>query len=269
MRLLTRLVVAASVAVATVGGSPPALAPAPQPPADPLPASCNPFGDLGIPRSIDMTCGLSDAPSGSDLDKAQNRVKNNLCATAGGAPVTVTRFTFDQLQNKTPAKNVLPWGARDRIPTEANRSLLKNLHTTTDGATIGEGSFAQFVAFILEGHYGGKEMVNCEDSHRPSIDIHLALVTDRPTSLDLTSPATECTSVTAETIPHRRPIAWETLGHLVGTKPGQKLTGAQVRLADQDLQWPVRIRGQLLFDASHSLCANGAPTRGNPARRTG
>src|SRR5262245_30424053 len=132
MRLLTGLVVAASMAVGAVGGPAATVAPTPQPPPDPLPTTCNPFGDLGVPRSIDMTCGLSGAPSGSDLDKAQNRVKNNLCAGNGGAPVTVTRFTFDQLQNKTPAKSVLPWGARDRIPTEANRALLKNLHTTTD-----------------------------------------------------------------------------------------------------------------------------------------
>ena len=33
---------------------------------------------------------------------------------------------------------------------------------------------------------------------------------------------------------------------------------------------PVRIRGQLMFDASHGLCSTaGKPTSGNPARRAG
>jgi hypothetical protein len=32
---------------------------------------------------------------------------------------------------------------------------LNGLYTTTNGDTVGEGSYVQFVAYILEGHFGG------------------------------------------------------------------------------------------------------------------
>src|SRR5262249_54968244 len=55
---------------------------------------------------------------------------------------------------------------------------------------------------------------------------------------------------------HRRPFDWELLGHMTSTQPGQKLTGAQSHLLDEDLQRLIRVRGQLMFDASHGLCEN-------------
>ena len=45
-----------------------------------------------------------------------------------------------------------------------------------------------FVAYLVEGHFGGAESVNCGRSQRQDIDIHLALVTDRPWTLNLTNP---------------------------------------------------------------------------------
>jgi hypothetical protein len=56
---------------------------------------------------------------------------------------------------------------------------------------------------------------------------------------------------------------------MTSTASGKKLTGAQSKLADENLLRPIRVRGQLMFDASHSLCKNGSPTAGNPARRAG
>jgi hypothetical protein len=65
------------------------------------------------------------------------------------------------------------------------------------------------------------------------------------------------------------PINWEVLGRMTSTAMGKKLTGAQMKLGDENLQRPVRVRGQLMFDASHSLCANGHRTANNTARRSG
>ena len=63
----------------------------------------------------------------------------------------------------------------------------------------------------------------------------------------------ECASVTAEIRPHHRPIDWDLLGRMTGTPAAQKLVKAQQKLADENLQRPLRIRGHLFFDASHGL----------------
>lgn len=243
-----------------------------QPPVDPLPASCAPFGPIASTRPIDSLCGLSGSQTDTtEGKKAQDRVKNNLCAYQDGDPARITRFTFDRLQSLTPSKTALPWGSRTSIPAnDAARLQLQGLYTTTNGDTIGEGSYVEFVAYILEGHFGGGESANCEETVRQNVDIHLALVTERPSTLDLTNYDSECLSVTAEISSHHRPIDWELLGRMTSTATGKKLTGAQQKLGDEDLKRPVRIRGQLLFDASHSLCTSaGHRTSGNPARRSG
>ena len=59
--------------------------------------------------------------------------------------------------------------------------------------------------------------------------------------------------MTAEINPHFRPIDWEILGRMIGKKE-RKLIEAQERIVHNDLQRPLRIRGQLMFDASHGLC---------------
>jgi hypothetical protein len=70
-------------------------------------------------------------------------------------------------------------------------------------------------------------------------DIHIAL--------SKTSQSDPCTTVTAEMIPHLRPNAW---------------TAADI---DKTLN-PVRITGQLFFDASHEPCRNGTAKTGDPPR---
>ena len=281
-RWLLSLVAAATMAVgidqvqsAGRSGSVAALAgdvlAAAQAPTDPLPSSCDPFGALSTnDRPVDNSCGLQGTPGATSGQQAQNRVKNNFCAHQNATPATITRYTFDRLQARTPSKATLPWGSRDSIPaTDSARNALHDLYTTTYGDTVGEGSYVQFVGYILEGHFGGAESVNCDLNRRQSVDIHLALVTVRPSTLDLTNYDTECTSVTAEISSHHRPIDWDILGRMTKPGAGRKLTGAQEKLADEDLRRPIRIRGQLMFDASHRLCANGHRTTGNPARRSG
>src|SRR6266568_4124140 len=108
-----------------------------QAPTDPIPTSCIPFGSIASNRAIDQTCGLQGALSGTPGEMAQDRVKNNLCAWQDASPVTITRFTFDQLQQNTPSKASLPWGWPDRIPnSDADRMVLHDLYTTTNGDTI-------------------------------------------------------------------------------------------------------------------------------------
>ena len=242
-----------------------------QAPTDPLPATCNPFGALATVRPVDQSCGLQGSPAGTSGQKAQDRVKNNLCAFQDRAPAPVTRRTFDRLQTLTPSKAALPWGTRTNIPaSDAARAPLQGLYTTTEGDTVGEGAYVEFVAFILEGHFGGAESVNCDLTTRQNVDVHLALVTNKPSTLDLTNDDTECSSITAEITGHRRPIDWEFLGRMTSAVPGQKLIAAQRKLGDEDLKRPVRVRGQLMFDASHGLCdRNGHRTASNPARRAG
>ena len=76
--------------------------------------------------------------------------------------------------------------------------------------------------------------------------------------------------MTAEIISHRRPIDWDILGRMTGTPAAKKLTIAQGKLADENLTRPIRVRGQLMFDASQPLCtANGQRSGNEPARRSG
>ncbi len=90
----------------------------------------------------------------------------------------------------------------------------------------------------------------------------------QPWTMDLTRKATECESITGELSPHHRPIDWDELGRMTKSPASQKMVGAQAKLKLRDLQRPLRIRGQLFFDASHVPCANAAPVGTNPARRS-
>lgn len=82
--------------------------------------------------------------------------------------------------------------------------------------------------------------MNCKLSGSDSNDIHIVL--------GGTKQGAECSSITAETIPHLRPPSWN-------------------RTALNKIHKPVRIRGQLFFDASHvPSCSGGAPVGNNPAR---
>ena len=225
------------------------------------------FEDPPIIRPIDRAttgCDLDGEASASDpadaaKQAAQNVAKNEFCAWRDAAPALVTRFSFDQLQKRLPAG--FPWGSHSKMPTAEERKAIREFYTTSEGDTIGEGSYVVFVAYLLEGHFGGAESVNCGRSQRQDIDIHLALVTDRPWTLNLTNRGSvECASVTAEISPRHRPIDWDLLGRMTGTPAAQKLVKAQQKLVDEDLQRPLRIRGHLFFDSSHGLCKGNAPT---------
>jgi hypothetical protein len=95
---------------------------------------------------------------------------------------------------------------------------------------LGEGKLVRIVAYVDRARYsdvGKGESVNCNLSGDIDNDVHVPL---------LAKPgANECTSVTAEISPHYRPNAW-----------------TPENLNKQTM--PVRITGQLLFDAEHKPC---------------
>jgi hypothetical protein len=193
-----------------------------------------PFDRIKEDRQIDESCG-AEGRTQSPNSQAQNTAKNNFCAN--GSPVEVTFRSFVGLQRAAEA-NKIPFGSDRTLPDE--RSSLMNIYTTSDGHRIGEGSLVHFVAFVVDAHYSNVssgETVNCKLHGKEDNDIHimLGLATNTP----------PCSTVTAEMSPHFRPVAWE-------------------QIAEASLRMPVRISGQLFFDASHSPCKNGAGP--NPQR---
>jgi hypothetical protein len=129
----------------------------------------------------------------------QNQAKNNLCASGNAVEATFT--TFKNLQAQLVARNIANWSPNSLPP---DRSIFKNLYTTSNGNKLGEGSLVKLVAYVMKVKKGGKESVNCGKSKTAFIDFHVVLVP--------TKTSTECASVTAEVIPHFRPTAWSAAG---------------------------------------------------------
>jgi hypothetical protein len=225
---------------------PPAV-PTPSPNLGTFTLQCDPFEGLAEHQPIDDHCGPDGVGSPNSI--AQNQVKNNFCAQG---PVTVVNSaTLQVLQSDVSALG-LAFGSPQTIPTPTDRPKLQRPDTTHD-ITVGEGSLVQFVGFIIEAHYSdvqSGEAVNCDIPGQPTNDIHIAIgqAVDAP----------ECTSITAEIIPHFRPHVWTTLA---------RLNGADLVTLRQNarLDRPLRFTGQLMFDASHAPCA-GQPTSSAPAR---
>jgi hypothetical protein len=120
-------------------------------------------------------------------------------------------------------------------------SIPKKLDDRKEVENLGEGNYVSYVALIKDAHYSdttGGEAVNCNFSGNPPNDIHIVLMSDA-TDTD------ECHSTTAEMSPHYRPTNW---------------TPAKL----SSLGKPVRIKGQLFYDNSHTPCS--AKSRPNPKR---
>ena len=197
-----------------------------------VPGCTVPYAAIQQHRTIDDTCGnKGDAPDTQLPHQAQNVLKNNLCAT--GDPKTVTFADLAGLQ--TQADQQLPPYGGENLP--ADRSPLQKL---------GEGTVVRIVAFVASAKYSGGttgESVGCNLKGSVNDDIHVVLM---ETKGKVSGPAA-CSSVTAEVIPHLRPAAWT----------DRAISGAG---------HPLRITGQLFFDASHHPCKNGQPEPSSPAR---
>jgi hypothetical protein len=220
------------------------------------PACKLPF-DLTSGLSIDATCGIDGCEITDSAEAKQNHAKNNFCASASGKPVTVTPDILAKLQAVFAAdavKKGIPFGGQKKLPPD--RTLLKGY--VVDKTSYSEGMYVQMVAFIIESHsadLSSGENVNCDvKKDAKSNDIHIALGSGWG--------ADECTSVTAEMSPHFRPTGWSVLDSVE----------AKGKIAKQPeiTQFPIRIRGQLMLDATHELCTGTPPVevKGNPARRS-
>jgi hypothetical protein len=123
----------------------------------------------------------------------------------------------------------------------ASANVPKKLEDRKDVENLGEGNYVSYVALIKNAHYSdttGGEAVNCNMSGNPPNDIHIVLMSSA-TDTD------ECHSTTAEMSPHYRPTNWTP----------DKLNA---------LGKPVRLKGQLFYDNSHTPCT--ANSRPNPKR---
>ncbi len=223
----------------------------------PFKPGCNvPFSG-GQSHDIDLHCP-NEGCTKNDNDKEQNKAKNNVCAT--GTPIQISETSIDKLQaaiDQLVQQGNFSYG--DKAPQPSDRAKLLGLSTVDvngNPVTLGEGNLVTLEAFVLdakhddtyvlgsgpEGYKG--EGVNCNNSLFDWNDIHIAL--------GKTALAEECSSVTAEIIPHFRPPLWDrfdanecTSPHVTNPLPvkGQR----------------VRITGQLFFDGSHTPGPCGGP----------
>lgn len=162
--------------------------------------------------------------SSDPAKQAESGAKNNFCA-AGNQPARA--ITYNDLIKLQKQSGNIP----KKLP---DRSVVRKL---------GEGRYVSFVAFIKNAHYSdvsAGEAVNCNIPGRTTNDIHIVLQQD-PNQQD------ECLSTTAEMSPHYRPPGW-----------------TDKKLMKASTGHPVRIKGQLFFDGSHTPCS--AKSRPNPKR---
>jgi hypothetical protein len=173
----------------------------------PLQLACStlPFETIKKHRPIDDDCDVAGNATPTN-HQAQNRAKNNFCVA--GTPALATVFTFQHLQSDVeavlkPLKTAMP----------DDRTVLQNLHKTSEGDVVGEGSLVVTVGWLVRGKYsnvGSGESVNCDLTDKEENDIHLNLVRTKPPAnpTDDQLKGLECKSVVAEISPHFRPEAW-------------------------------------------------------------
>jgi hypothetical protein len=210
-----------------------------------------PFQSISKHHPIDDNCAargeVPDPPVAANdpAHALQNQAKNNFCAT--GTPALVTFTSFKKLQQKLDMKvpEAKHW-TRDKLP--ADRSVFLGVYTTSEGATIGEGTVVTFAGWLMKLRPGSKESCNCGTTNgegKEVTDMHLVVISssDRENT-------PECNSVTVEISPHFRPERWD--GHTL--------------LSAND--HPLRFTGQLMYDAAHRPCSGSPPTRGyqSPSR---
>ncbi|MBZ5521925.1 MAG: hypothetical protein LAP21_06760 [Acidobacteriia bacterium] len=208
-----------------------------------------PFHDIAVEhKGVDDVCGIGGVAGDTDVgNQQQNRAKNNFCLT--GDPVTVRTTDLLTLQKKVDDLEDFRYGSGRSVPKD--RSPLQDL-ATVGGKKVGEGTLVEIVGYMMDPHYSDVskgEGVNCKKSGNERNDIHFS-ISRLWRDIDYTDrkqvQAALCKLVTGEISPHFRPESWE-VEHL------SKLENI-----------PVRLTGQLFFDASHVPCRAGKPV--NPAR---
>lgn len=208
-----------------------------------------PFQDIALEhKGVDDYCGIGGVASASDVaNQQQNRIKNNFCLKS--SPVNLKTTDFITLQKKVDALNDFTYGSGRSVPED--RSPLDKI-LSVGQMKVGEGTLITVVGYMMDPHYSdvrNGEGVNCKRGGNERNDIHFS-VSKQWIDIDYTDRKGAqnqlCNLITGEVSPHFRPDAWE-VDHL------SKL----VRI-------PVRLTGQLFFDASHVPCRPGKPV--NPPR---
>lgn len=217
-----------------------------------------PFPVASEARDIDSFCPVEGGSSPDSPKGLQNRAKNNLCAS--GAPKPLTFADFMSLQDKA-AEGHIPFGADgfgpnrvEHLPTDRTE-LMGNFQVSS--GTVKESDLVQIVAFMDDPHpadLGKGEDVNCNQPDATENDIHINLVErpappkprpDDPDADDKKAARKSalCKAIVAEVIPHFRPDNYD----------------AKLLFALAKRRFPVRIAGQLFFDASHRPCDGDTP----------
>jgi hypothetical protein len=173
----------------------------------------------------------------------RNPASDDHCGILGGSSDPAKEEESTAKNNFcTPPQNPDVLTYQDLLDLQAkSANIPKSLPDRKQVENLGEGNYVSYVAIIMNAHYSdttGGEAVNCNMSGNAPNDIHIVLMSD-PTDTD------ECHSTTAEMSPHFRPTDWTP----------DKLNA---------LGKPVRIKGQLFFDNSHTPCSGSS--RPNPKR---
>jgi len=216
-------------------------------------STCNPFGKATVPHTVDDTCAITgDATSPGD--KAQDKQKNNLCATGTPTVITIKDLTALQKDVDDTGVNYGNEHVHNGAGPPADRSTL---FTKIPAGSPHEGDLVSFIGFIAEAKPGSVETVDCHCTAADAIDVHIALsdhdlnITPQ-TATAVKDPLLCANSFVAETIPHKRPLALE-------------LTAIDPLHTKKSI---VKVTGQLLFDASHKPCVGGKAGSGDPSRVT-
>ncbi len=199
------------------------------------PACPLPFSDIALSHPIDAQCDRA----GTSTDPRtgfQDVIKNNFCAPLPAAPVALAHLI--KLQSLVEKKRIA--FGKNNLPQD--RAPLENI---LDG-TLGEGkvvSLAGYVVSVRAGNVEDGETANCNLSGAENNTIQISVGSEANAPL--------CETAFAEISPHFRPKGWEL--NALTTLQAKKL--------------PVRITGQLFFDAARTACKNDvASTDGSPAR---
>jgi hypothetical protein len=196
-------------------------------------------------QAIDLQCALAGQPNEPAPEVAQNKAKNNFCATPP-ANSSITVADMIKMQQDVESDKTINFGGRVHPLSAAGGP-------TTDRTPLkamGEGQQRVLQGFVLIARQEGKEAVNCgptfpDKTETMDHDIHISIVGDVSQVH-----GNECESIVAEMSPHHRPDSWTAKNvQLVATK-----------------HLPVRVTGQLFFDSSHSPCVDGKSEAGDPHR---
>jgi len=203
-----------------------------------------PFSAIEVKHPIDSTCpALTGGKNSSLRSQAQNKVKNNFCASAATPEET------------TPQQLILLQGtafATDDIKAQTGQGLEPTDRAALTG--LGEGKLVRMKGFLIEAHYADiaplkGESVNCNRRTPEDNDIHIAFGPDAGTM--------ECAGVSAEIIPHYRPASWAEIGNFQAFDTKSKKYIVNKQLAARLQAQPYRITGQRFYDASHVPCPCG------------